>query len=360
MKNWIISLLAVSLICISCSDNSQRPNLSWNKVISTDDFYANKIAASDDNLFLMGPGKDGWKFIVIDKTNKIVEQRNMESPASYLTPDFYATVSGDGNGLTMIKFYSTKASIVDPIGIFDSREFRTASSPINFTLSSVQITSNPLSDGSYGVLLAHGPLAATNVDVAKIRIQSNSVEIVNKNSIGTFLAEQTPYVGDVKYPFVGGNNPMFAFKDNFIVKFPNAIYSYAIDGSVSTIPNLPANYSLDDVSFNRSDTLYNRRWDSTLQYITAGNLNGNWKSVVNTNDRIRTFSDNYFVDENCYPFNIYKLDKAKNKIELVSSDGLAGVVNPIQNSPFINFNNQVYLVSGNLIYSKPLKNLTAK
>jgi hypothetical protein len=363
MKNFTVSFIVFSfgLIFGSCSEDSQKPNIGWTKVISTNDFYTRQIAANNDNLLFVGSGKDGLKFISVDKTNRIVEQRNIEFTRTILTPDFYATVGNYGGGLsgkdsTVIKFYSTKVSMIDPIGIIDSRKLRSVSVPSNFTLSSIQITSTHLSDDSYGVLLAYGPSAATNIDVAKIRIQSNKVEIVNKSTIGTFLAEQIPYVGDMQYPFVGDNNHMFAFKDNFIIKFPSAIYSYASDGSISTIPNLPANYSLDDVSFNRNDTLFNRGWDYTLQYITARNLNGNWKLITNS-ERVRTFSDNYFINENSYPFNIYKLDKSQNKIELVNSDGLVGIVSPIQNSLFINFNNEAYVINGNLIYSKPLKEL---
>lgn len=362
IRNFTLCFIALSLglISSSCSDSTLKStqNTGWNNAISTDDVYARQISANDDNLLLMGFGKNGQKLIVINKANQIVEQRTVESTRAILTPDFYATVGNYGDGLgkdsTVVKFYSTKAAIIDPIGIFDSRTFRSASAPSNYRGSQIQITFTPMSDGSYGVLLAYGSSVATNIDVAKIRIQSNKVAIVNKKSIGTFSADQIPYVGDDDYPFAGGNNLIFSFKDKFVVKFPNKLYSYASDASISSVTNLPVKYWLNDVSFTRNDTLFIRQWDYTLQYTT--DLNGNWKSIVNS-ERVRTFSDNYFVNESISPFNIYKFDRSKNQIQLVSSDELVGVVNPISNSKFIVFKNEVYLVNGNLVYVKPLKNL---
>ena len=357
-----VFFVSIGLMINSCSKESVQPpaTLQWSNVATIPEISTvSQLVAGPSNIYAVGWGLDGYYFISIDKNNQVVEKRRIQWPYKlFLTKDFYATVDNSGNAMsdtTVIRFYSTGLNHTNPIATINSKKFWTAATTSLFNTADVRFSSYPLNDNSYGVIVRFGPVAATNVDVATIRVDENGVAIVNKQSIGTFGASSTPYMD---------NDWMVAYQDKFLVKFPNSLYQYNPVGTVSQISSTSDNYNgLSASNWVRNDSLFMTSGgltDDNLYYVT--DINDTWHAIKNHGTIPNYFVvNNFFVAYNGPTLDLYKIDKNSNQLTKYKTDPLTAVSNPSgYHSPVIEFNNQVYLFSGNIGYSRPVSAFTAQ
>jgi len=358
-----VFFVSIGLMINSCSKESVLPpatTATWNRIATIPEISTvSQVVAGPSNIYAVGLGADGYYFISIDKNNQVVEKRPIHWPYKlFLTKDFYATVDNSGNAMgdtTVIKFYSTSLSHPDPMATLNSKKFWSAATTNLFNTADVRFSPYSLSDNSYGVIVRFGPVAATNVDVATIRVDENGVAIVNKQSVGTFVAVSTPYYD---------NDWMVAYKDKFLVKFPNSLYQYDPLGVVSQVASTSDNYNgLSASNWVRHDSLFMTSGgliDDNLYYMT--DINDTWRSIKNSSAIPNYFVvDNFFVSYNGQALDLYKIDKNSNQLTKYKSDQLSGITNPSgYRSPLVEFKDQVLLFSGNIAYTKPLSAFTTR